>query len=177
MEGNRHRILPNTFDESIGNRKVSCTADTLCHTWLHIYQNNQLVKQNNKIKKKSRTCARKPTNFCRADCRRNETDWMHIRGSVTNNDDHKPVLLYNENDIFPPPISLLQSHFGLKINASFENESKMKQNKSNTSVTKVAFPLQGMATRESDTVQFNLTFAGFGRARFLAKEWTLVATI
>ena len=51
MEGNRHHILPSTFDGSIGNRKVSCTEDTLCHTWLHIYQNKQLVKQNNKIKK------------------------------------------------------------------------------------------------------------------------------
>ena len=37
-EDNRPHKFPSTFDESIGNRKASCTADTLCHTCLHIYQ-------------------------------------------------------------------------------------------------------------------------------------------
>ena len=41
MEYNRRHILPSTFDENIGNRKTSYTADTLCHTWLHTYKENK----------------------------------------------------------------------------------------------------------------------------------------
>ena len=38
MECNRRHIVLSTFDENIGNRKAFCTADKLCHTWLHTYQ-------------------------------------------------------------------------------------------------------------------------------------------
>ena len=177
MEYNRRHILQSIFDENIGNRKTSYTADTFCHTWLHTYKKNKnkivwsiSVKQ---ILTITRTCGRKPRGFGRAHCRLNETDWLYIRSSLTYNDDHKPVLLDKGNGTVPP-ISLLQSFLNLKLISVLLMRVKWTKRK-NTSVTKVAIPLQRMATRELD--QFNLMFAGVGRARFLAKERTLMVTI